>query len=101
MADRRDTFRQGISTPSLLNATSEELTSGLSDYRFTSVDLVVVRLVQLLDGHPPPPLIPHKAYSKRIEDVNSTLKSVMEINPDALLIAATLDDERRKGTLRG
>jgi hypothetical protein len=51
MADQRDTSRQGTSTPSLLNATSEELISGLSDYRFTSADLVVVRLAQLLDGH--------------------------------------------------
>ena len=51
MANHHDTFGQGSSIPSLLNATSLELTSSLSDYRFTSVDLVVVRLTQLLDGH--------------------------------------------------
>lgn len=51
MANHHDTFGQGSSTPSLLNATSLELTSSLSDNRFTSVDLVVVRLTQLLDGH--------------------------------------------------
>ena len=51
MADQRDTLKQGTSAPSLLNATAEELLGGLSDHRFTSVDLVVVRLAQLLDGY--------------------------------------------------
>lgn len=42
--------KKGAEIPSLLNATSEELVSGLSDSRFTSVDLVVVCLSQLLVG---------------------------------------------------
>lgn len=29
------------------------------------------------------------------------LKSVIEVNPEALEIAACLDDERRRGTVRG
>jgi amidase len=33
--------------------------------------------------------------------VNPYLEAVIEINPDALDIAAELDDERRAGTVRG
>lgn len=40
--------KKGAKIPSLLNATSEELVSGLSNSRFTSVDLVVVCFSQLL-----------------------------------------------------
>jgi amidase len=41
-----------------------------------------------------------KAYIMRIEEVNSILHAVTEINPDALLIAAALDAERANGTVR-
>jgi amidase len=36
----------------------------------------------------------------RIEEVNSILHAVTEINPDALDVAATLDAERTNGTVR-
>lgn len=42
-----------------------------------------------------------KAYIARINEVNSTLHMVTELNPDALTIAAQLDAERRAGTIRG
>ncbi len=42
-----------------------------------------------------------KAYTARIFEVNDTLEAVVEINPDALLIAAELDAERKNGTTRG
>jgi amidase len=41
-----------------------------------------------------------QAYIMRIEEVNSVLNAVTEINPDALSIAAELDAERINGTLR-
>ncbi|KAG9965658.1 hypothetical protein KCU98_g16494, partial [Aureobasidium melanogenum] len=53
--------------PSLINVTTEDLATGLEAGRFTSVDLV-------------------KAYSARIMEMNSTLRMVTEINPDALAI---------------
>ena len=42
-----------------------------------------------------------QAYIDRINEVNSTLHMVEEINPDALAIAAQLDAERKAGKLRG
>lgn len=43
-------------------------------------------------------------YIQRIKDIDQsgpTLKSVIELNPDAILIAQTLDKERAEGTTRG
>jgi hypothetical protein len=40
-------------------------------------------------------------YVKRIFDLNPLLHAVIEINPEAVAIAAHLDDERRRGRLRG
>ncbi|KAI8931802.1 hypothetical protein NX059_011439 [Plenodomus lindquistii] len=68
--------------PLLLDATAEELTFGLEQGNFSSVDLV-------------------NAYVARILEVNSTLHMVTEINPDAWSIAKQLDAERANGTLRG
>ncbi|KAL5343021.1 amidase signature domain-containing protein [Aspergillus crustosus] len=68
--------------PSLLDATQIDLQNGLSMRCFTSVDLVM-------------------AYMRRIHEVNSRLKTVLEINPDALLIAQQLDEKRREGKTRG
>lgn len=68
--------------PSLISVTTEELATGLEAGRFTSVDLV-------------------KAYSARIMEMNSTLRMVTELNPDALAIAAELDAMRANGTILG
>lgn len=42
-----------------------------------------------------------QAYIARINEVNGTLHMVTELNPDALIIAAQLDAERRAGIIRG
>ena len=42
-----------------------------------------------------------KKYLERIEKVDPMLKSVIELNPDALEIARGLDDERKNGQVRG
>jgi amidase len=39
-------------------------------------------------------------YIERIKEVDPKIKSVLEINPDALLIAEKMDKERRKGKIR-
>ena len=39
-------------------------------------------------------------YSERIREVDPKIKSVVEINPDALAIADKLDKERKKGKIR-
>ncbi|KAL8714673.1 MAG: hypothetical protein Q9220_001622 [cf. Caloplaca sp. 1 TL-2023] len=72
----------GSKFPLLIDATTEELETGLESGLFTSVDLVNV-------------------YIARILEVNSTLNVVTELNPDALGIAAELDAERANGTTRG
>lgn len=38
---------------------------------------------------------------QRIHEVNSTLHMVLEINPDAMRIAQQLDEERKRGSIRG
>ncbi|KAL9609189.1 MAG: hypothetical protein Q9167_006027 [Letrouitia subvulpina] len=72
----------GAKYPKLIDVTTEELETGLESGLFTSVDLV-------------------NAYISRIQEVNSTLNVVTELNPDALSIAAQLDAERANGTTRG
>lgn len=72
----------GEDFPPLIEATLDDLVSGLDSGLFTSVDLV-------------------NAYTARILEVNSTLRMVTELNPDALSIAARLDSERASGTSRG
>ncbi|KAL9635991.1 MAG: hypothetical protein Q9204_002421 [Flavoplaca sp. TL-2023a] len=72
----------GLTFPNLIDTTTEELQTGLEGALFTSCDLV-------------------KAYVARIQEVNSALHVVTEINPDALSIAAEHDAERANGTTRG
>lgn len=74
--------RNGQPLPDLLYATINDLQSGLAAGTFTSVDLV-------------------NAYVARINEVNPVLHAVIEINPDALAIAASLDAERADGSTRG
>ena len=66
----------------MIEATLDDLVTGLESGQFTSVDLVT-------------------AYIARIQEVNSTLRMVTEVNPDALSIAAELDTARSKGSIRG
>lgn len=40
-------------------------------------------------------------YLQRIQSLNPTLHAVIEVNPNAVSIAAGLDNERRKGVVRG
>ncbi len=40
-------------------------------------------------------------YTARIKEIDPKLKSVLEINPDALAIADKLDKERKRGKVRG
>src|SRR5437870_5773805 len=42
-----------------------------------------------------------QGYIGRIESLNPLLHSVIELNPNAIAIAVGLDNERRKGQLRG
>ena len=60
----------------LYESSVEEIQQHLSENRFTSVNYVSFCL-------------------QRIHDVNPYLECIIEVNPDAMEIAAELDDERR------
>lgn len=68
--------------PPLIDAGLTDLSGGLESGAFTSVDLV-------------------HAYIARIKETNDVLHAVTEINPDALSIAASLDQDRRDGHVLG
>jgi len=76
------TSNSSCAFPELYSATLEELATGLESGCFTSVDLV-------------------NTYIARIGEVNSALHAVLELNPDAISIAESLDAERAAGTTRG
>ncbi|KAL5638946.1 hypothetical protein ACGC1H_003348 [Rhizoctonia solani] len=70
--------------PDLYEASILELQSGLDRHQFSSVDLV-------------------KAYLARIDEVNlkgAQLRAVIEINPQAIQQAESLDKERKRGKKR-
>lgn len=73
-------FANTTRLPPLLDADLDDLNRGLQSGLFTSVDLV-------------------KTYIARIQEVNSTLHMVTELNPDAQAIAAHLDALRANGTI--
>ncbi|KAK8073702.1 Amidase [Apiospora phragmitis] len=72
----------GTPFPPLIEATLEDIVTGLESGLFTSVDLV-------------------NAYMARIMEVNDTLKMVTELNTDALSIAAETDRQRANGSVLG
>src|SRR5438309_8893211 len=42
-----------------------------------------------------------QSYIRRIQSLNPLLHSVIEVNPNAIVIASQLDNERRRGQIRG
>ncbi|KZT53983.1 glutamyl-tRNA amidotransferase subunit A [Calocera cornea HHB12733] len=74
--------KNGKPLPDLLYASIDDLQEGMAAGTFSSVDLV-------------------KAYLGRIAEVNPLLHALIETNPDAVDLAAGLDDERANGTIRG
>jgi len=77
----------GFSLPEfeLDEMTITDLQDGMASGRFTSRDITELYLsrIEAIDGQGP------------------TLRSILETNPEALDIAASLDEERRSGNLRG
>ena len=69
--------RASAETPSIEEASLTDLEAGLASGRFTSVELV-------------------EQYTARIADVDKKINSVIELNPDAAAIAASLDRERKE-----
>jgi amidase len=81
--------------PDLYEASVLELQAGLDAGHFSSVDLVKVLNVFIVDSLY---LNPYQTYFMRIEEVNlqgPELRAVLELNPSALKQAAALDKERK------
>ncbi len=81
-ADRKDPATRGLV---LEEATVEYLQVGLTGGRWTTVDLVRR----------------YQARIRALDQAGPKLRSVIELNPEALAIARTLDAERRLGRVRG
>ncbi len=74
-----------IKPSTLVETTIEELQNGYENGEFTAHEVV-------------------EAYLERIEKIDKSgpkLNAIITINPDALSIAAKLDEERKKGKVRG
>ncbi|KAL1979709.1 hypothetical protein VTN96DRAFT_5269 [Rasamsonia emersonii] len=91
--------------PDLISATADELESGLKGGCFSSVDLVNVctYIFRLRKQSQQQCRLSRsaQAYIARIQEVNSTVHAVTELNPQAVEIAEQLDQERKNGSLRG
>ncbi|POR38428.1 Glutamyl-tRNA amidotransferase subunit a [Tolypocladium paradoxum] len=85
---------QIVPFPSLIDVTHRDLEDGLQSGHFTNVDLTTVLAPSIKR-------CVASAYWARIGEVNDTVHAVTETNPDALDIAARLDDERANGNVRG
>jgi amidase len=68
------------------NAELNEITIGELQAKMKSGELTARKLVEM--------------YTERIKEIDPKIKSVLEINPDALQIAEELDKERKKGKVR-
>src|SRR5216110_1508260 len=77
----KETALGGSSFP-FVEATIPELQAAITNGQLTSRDLVL-------------------GYLKRMQSLNPTLHAVIETNPNAVTIAAGLDNERRAGNVRG
>lgn len=67
---------------------------------FTLNELSVLNLQQMMEQGELSSLEITSLYLKRINETNTTLKAVIEINPDAENIAMLLDAERKEGKVR-
>src|SRR5881296_2624160 len=77
----KETALGGGSFP-FVEATIPQLQAAMTNGQLTSRDLVL-------------------GYLQRIQSLNPTLHAVIETNPNAVSIAAGLDNERRAGHVRG
>src|SRR5437588_7373044 len=77
----KETALAGSSFP-FVEATIPQLQAAMTNGQLTSRDLVL-------------------GYLKRMQSLNPTLHAVIETNPDAVSIAASLDNERKAGHVRG
>lgn len=106
---RRSFFKTGALGGSVLaisgvaactnNAVSDQPEENLSDFDLN--ETTVAQLQQKMKNGELTAETLCKKYLDRIERVDPHLKSVIELNPDAVYIAKQLDEERKNGNVRG
>ena len=78
--------------------------SSAADADFPLLEMTIDNLQQKMGSGEYSSVSITKLYLKRIESIDKkgpALNAVIEINPDALAIAAAMDDERKAGKVRG
>lgn len=106
---RRSFFKTGALGGSVLaisgvaactrSTTSEQTEENLSDFELN--EITVAELQQKMEAGELTAESICKKYLDRIKKVDPHLKSVIELNPDALEIARKMDEERSSGKVRG
>lgn len=79
--------------------TENEKTSSFSDFELN--EITVEELQQKMQAGDFTSETICQKYLSRVEQLDPMLKSVIELNPDALEIARNLDEERKGGKIRG
>lgn len=79
--------------------TKQEVEINLAEFEFN--EITVDELQQKMESGELTSVKICQKYLDRIKQVDPVLKSVIELNPDALEIAQKLDEERKEGRIRG
>ena len=79
--------------------TKNEVEIDITEFEFN--EITVDELQQKMETREQTSVDICQKYLARIEMVDPVLKSVIELNPEALEIAQKLDDERKSGKVRG
>lgn len=87
----------GVAACATSSKPKEEI--NLVDFEFN--EITIDELQQKMESGELTSLAICEKYLSRIEKIDPILKSVIELNPDALEIAQKLDDERKEGKTRG
>lgn len=106
---RRDFFKTTAISASALTltglsgcTTSTEKSNAQPDFTcFELRETTVAELQQKMESGELTAETVCQSYLERIEMLNPVLRAVIEVNPDAIEIARKLDEERKKGNVRG
>lgn len=82
-------------------ASKENGTREINPAEFSLNEASISRLQEQMTGGTLTAVALCRQYLDRIAEADQLLNSVIELNPDALEIAAGLDEERRSGSVRG
>ncbi len=82
-----------------LTSLLKESASAATEFPFVEASIMQLQVAMAVGQLSAKDLV--QGYLNRIQQLNPTLHAVIETNPNAIAIAASLDNERRAGRLRG